>query len=287
MALILDGRKVGEGIAAGLHAEFAEKAAAGFIVPCLAIVQIGNNKESEAYIRNKKKFGDRVGASVMHVHLPEEITEAEALREISALNADESVHGIIVQLPLPKHLHKERLIEAVSWGKDVDGLGAMNVKGLWINNAHTFMPATTRGILAMLRYYNIEIAGKSVVIVGRSALVGKPTAMAFINASATVTVCHSETKDLEYHTLEADIIVAAVGRPRLITRAHVKPHQVVIDVGTTVEEIPERRFSGDVDFDEVSKIVDAISPVPGGVGPLTVASLFLNLRDAYLRKLVI
>lgn len=287
MALILDGKKVRDEIAHTLKGKIAEKTKEGFVKPCLAIIQIGNNKESEAYIHNKKVFGAKVGAEVIHVHLPEIVTEDEVRKEIQSLNDDDSVHGIIIQLPLPKHIHKENLIESVMPKKDVDGLCAVNVKGLWIHNKDTVIPATTRGVFTLLAHYGIEIAGKHVVVIGRSTLVGKPTALTFLNNNATVTVCHSETKNLEYHTLEADIIVTAVGRPRLLTELHVKPHQVIIDVGITIEDIPERRSVGDVAYEEVSKIVYALSPVPGGVGPMTVASLFENLFDAYLKKLVI
>lgn len=287
MALILDGKKIRDQIADRLKDFVHNKVKDGFVRPSLAIIQVGNNKESEAYIRNKKKFGERVGAEVIHVHLPDSTSEENILAEIKSLNEDDNVHGIIIQLPLPRGLDKNKLIELINPQKDVDGLCAHNIKGLWTNSSETIIPATTRGILTMLDHYKIEVSGKNIVVIGRSALVGRPTATALLNKDATVTLCHSFTKDLEYHTLDADIIISAAGRPRLITESHVKPHHVIIDVGITIEEIPEVRAHGDVDFDSVSLIVDAISPVPGGVGPMTVASLFENLIDSYKKKLVL
>lgn len=281
MALILDGKKIRDEIADNLKHQISEKVKEGFVRPSLAIIQVGNIKESEAYIKNKKKFGERVGAEVIHIHLADNVEEDDVLAEIKNLNDDEAVHGVIVQIPLPKHLNKNKLIEAILPRKDVDGMCATNIKGLWIDSKETIMPATTRGILTMLDKNDIEISGKNVVIIGRSVLVGRPTALAMINRNATVTLCHTFTKNLEFHTLDADIIVSAVGRPRLITEFHVKPHQVIVDVGITIEDTPETRSVGDVDFENVEPLVDAISPVPGGVGPMTVASLFENLFDAY------
>ncbi|HEY1037655.1 MAG TPA: bifunctional 5,10-methylenetetrahydrofolate dehydrogenase/5,10-methenyltetrahydrofolate cyclohydrolase [Candidatus Paceibacterota bacterium] len=287
MAIILDGKNLRNEIAAKLKAVVDEKLEKGFVKPSLAIVQIGNNKESETYIRNKKRFGESIGVNVLHVHLPEEIEQTEVQKEIKNLNEDESVDGIILQLPIPKHLHKEMLIESISLKKDVDGLTSRSVKGLWIDSGTSLMPATTRGILSLLKKYDVSLSGKKVVVVGRSALVGKPTALALLNKGATVTICHSETKDLEAQTVEADIIVAAVGRPRLISRHHVRPGQIIIDVGTTIENPDDRKCVGDADFEDIKDIVAMISPVPGGVGPMTVASLFENVVDVYLRKTMI
>ncbi len=281
MALILDGKKIRDEIADRLKHQVSEKVKEGFVRPSLAIIQVGNIKESEAYIKNKKKFGERVGVEVVHIHLADNVSEDDVLEEIKNLNNDKAIHGVIVQMPLPKHLDKNKLIESIVPQKDVDGMCSANIKGLWIGSKETIMPATTRGILTLLDHYAIEIAGKNIVILGRSALVGRPTALAMINRDATVTLCHSFTKNLEFHTLDADIIISAIGRPRFITEFHIKPHQVIVDVGITMEEVPEIRAVGDVDFENVEPLVDAISPVPGGVGPLTVASLFENLFDAY------
>jgi methylenetetrahydrofolate dehydrogenase (NADP+)/methenyltetrahydrofolate cyclohydrolase len=286
MALILDGKKIHSQVLEDLKSKIAIHLADGFVRPTLAIVQVGNNKESTSYIHHKKKFGEKIGAEVVHIHLQDTVSEADVLSEIQNLNTDESVHGIIVQLPLPKHIDREILIKNINSEKDVDGLSPLNVMGLWVNDSNTVLPATTRGILTMLEYYNIEVKGKKVVMVGRSTLVGKPTALALLNKGATVTVCHSHTEKLRDHTLEADIIISAVGIPRLISEDCVHSGQVVIDVGITfLKDETVQTLKGDVDFDSVSKIVSAISPVPGGVGPLTVCSLFQNLYDAYKKKL--
>ncbi|MCF7865735.1 MAG: bifunctional 5,10-methylenetetrahydrofolate dehydrogenase/5,10-methenyltetrahydrofolate cyclohydrolase [Candidatus Pacebacteria bacterium] len=286
MPLILDGKKINSEIRQDLSTRIAINLADGFAKPCLAIIQIGNTKESTKYIEHKKKFGHTIGAEVLHIHLPDTVSDSEVLKEISSLNTDDSVHGIIIQLPLPKHIDRDVLVEAVISSKDVDGLTSENIRGLWTNDKGYILPATARAILTMLDYYDIQVSGKKVVVVGRSTLVGKPTAMALINKGATVTVCHSGTVKLADHTLEADIIISAVGFPRLIDEHCVRPHQVIIDVGTTfIKDEEVEKITGDVDYNAVSQIVAAISPVPGGVGPLTVSSLFQNVYDAYLKKI--
>lgn len=286
MTLILDGKKINSEIKQDLSTRIAITLADGFIKPCLAIIQIGNTKESTKYIEHKKKFGHAIGMEVLHIHLPDTVTTAEVLTEINSLNTDESVHGIIIQLPLPKHIDRDIIVEAVSADKDVDGLSSKNIRGLWTNDKGYILPATARAILTMLDYYDIDVSGKKVVVIGRSTLVGKPIALALMNRGSTVTVCHSATLKLADHTLEADIIISAVGFPRLITRDFVRPHQVVIDVGTTfIKDEEVDKIHGDVDFKDVTDIVAAISPVPGGVGPLTVSSLFQNVYDAYIKKI--
>ncbi len=286
MPLLLDGKKINSEIQQDLRTKIAIKIADGFIKPCLAIVQIGNTKESTKYIEHKKKFGHAIGVEVLHVHLPDTVTDQEVLQEIEALNIDNAVHGIIVQLPLPKHIHRDTIIEAVVPEKDVDGLSSKNIRGLWTNDTGYILPATARAVLTMLEYYNIDVLGKKVVVIGRSTLVGKPTAIALMNKGATVTVCHASTQKLSDHTLEADIIISAVGFPRLINEHFVRPHQVVVDVGITfIKDEEVDTITGDVDFKAVSEIVSAISPVPGGVGPLTVSCLFQNVFDAYMKHI--
>jgi methylenetetrahydrofolate dehydrogenase (NADP+) / methenyltetrahydrofolate cyclohydrolase len=277
----LDGKKIRDAIALRLKGLISEKIEQGFTRPCSVIIQVGNNQESALYIKNKKTFGEKIGAVVTHVHLPQSITQEEILKEIKNLNTDASVHGIIIQMPLPAHLHREVCIEAIDPHKDIDGLHSYNVKTMWVHGEKGIVPATTRGILTLLSEYNVEISGKHVVVVGRSFLVGRPTAIAFLNKNATVTLCHSKTENLEFHTSAADIIIAAAGIPRLISTQHVRPGQVIVDVGITIEEVPERKAVGDVDFDAVKGIVSGVSPVPGGAGPMTVASLFENLYDVY------
>ncbi len=283
--LILDGKKTQRDISEGMRHFVNDHVKKGFVNPCLAIVQVGDDKASDSYIRNKKKFGESIGVQVLHIHLPKDISEAEVLTEIKSLNTDESVHGIILQLPLPRDLNKELLIEAIHHSKDVDGLTSKNVKGLWVGSDKSLVPATSRGILTLLKHYNIDVRGKKIVVIGRSALVGKPTAMLMLKENATVSICHSETPNIETYTLDADIIISAVGRPRFITSYHVRPGQIVIDVGITIDTM-DKVCKGDVDFIEVAPIVKAISPVPGGVGPMTVLSLFQNLLDVYTKKVI-
>lgn len=305
MAKILDGKIVRDKIAKELETKIKALPAGGppSRRPKLVIIQVGNLPESNAYINQKVKFGERIGSLVDHQKFAENISQDELTSNLQQLNADSSVHGIIVQMPIAKHLDKDTLIDSIDPAKDVDGLSAVNVKHLWENTNKGFIPATTKGILTLLDYYEIPIAGKKATIVGRSYLVGKPTAIAFLNRGATVTVCHSQTKDLKTETRNAEILVVAVGKPNLITKEHVSKGQVVIDVGINVVENrqktndkglllkpegePEtRKLVGDVAFDEVSKIVSAITPVPGGIGPMTVASLFENLLEAYKRQTI-
>lgn len=256
------------------------------VQPTLVVIQIGDRPDSSAYIKAKKSFGEKIGARVIHEVLPEKATSEIVISQITKYNADHSVHGIIVQLPLPVHLDQHTILEAIDPKKDVDGLTSTHTQELWEDGSEIVLPATTRGILALLDCYQIPVGGKKVVIVGRSVLVGKPTALAFLNRNATVTICHRGTKNLEEETRRADILIVAIGRAHFITKDFVCEGQVVIDVGINTigdgklqEEVGKRKLVGDVDFENVSKIVSAISPVPGGVGAMTVASLFENLLD--------
>lgn len=282
MATILDGRVIRDRIREALKGKIARLSRP----PALAIIQVGAREDSSAYIRQKQMFGESVGARVALKQFPEAVPEGEVLSYIEALNEDESTDGIILQIPLPAHLSKDALIEAIAPQKDVDGLTSKNAKCLWAGSPR-IIPATARGILTLLRAYDIDPKGKRVVVVGRSTLVGKPTALLLLSEHATVTIAHRETRNLPLITKEADILVAAVGCPYLIGKEHVSSGQTVIDVGINTptgekldEEISEKKLVGDVDFDAVKDIVAAISPVPGGVGPMTVASLFENLVEA-------
>lgn len=274
MAKILDGKALRDKVADDLKVQIEKLDQK----PELVIFQIGDVAESNTYIGQKIKFGEKIGAVVTHIKLPENIAQAELIKEIQAKNDDENVNGIIVQLPIPEKLNREKIIETIDFKKDVDGQTAKNLK-LLMENADCFIPATTKGVITMLDHYEIPIAGKHIVIVGRSTLVGKPTALAMLNRDATVTIAHSKTANLESVTKSADILVVAVGRSKLVTKEFVKADQTVIDVGINVNE--EGKLIGDVDFENVEKIVAAISPVPGGAGPMTVASLFENLLKAY------
>ncbi|HSX19176.1 MAG TPA: bifunctional 5,10-methylenetetrahydrofolate dehydrogenase/5,10-methenyltetrahydrofolate cyclohydrolase [Candidatus Saccharimonadales bacterium] len=285
MAQMLDGKSVRDKIAVELTAQIAKLDQK----PELVIFQIGDVAESNTYIGQKIKFGEKIGAVVTLVKLPEDISQAEVIKEVEAKNQDETVNGIIVQLPIPKTLDKEEIIQTIDPKKDVDGQNSKTLK-LLMEGKDCFIPATTQGVLTLLEHYKISLAGKHAVIVGRSTLVGKPTALAFLNKDATVTIAHSKTENLKQETRNADILIVAIGKPKMITKEFVKAGQVVIDVGINVvdqssetrDQRPEKpKLVGDVDFENVKDIVEAITPVPGGVGPMTVASLFQNLLVAY------
>src|SRR3990167_11506545 len=296
MAKILDGRIVRDKIAQKLSTQISSLRTK----PKLAILQVGDLAQSNTYIRQKMLFGQKIGAIVDHQKFPAGITQKDLISKLYSLNSIPSTHGIIVQMPIPKSLDKDQIIDSISPQKDVDGLTSINLKLLWENRKEGHIPATTKGILTLLDYYKIPIAGKHVVVVGRSFLVGKPTALAFLNRDATVTITHSKSKNLPSITKTANILVVAAGKAKLIGRNHVSSGQVVVDVGINVindkpsfakatDGKPEtepvgRKLVGDVDFESVRKIVAAITPVPGGIGPMTVASLFENLLEAYKRQ---
>src|SRR3989338_3138951 len=281
---LLDGKKLNEKIAEKLKVEISRLRSK----PKLVIIQVADLAESNTYIDRKIKFGEKIGAIVEHKRFPEKITQEELIGHIKVYDQNSSVHGIIVQMPLPKHIDKDEIIDSIDPAKDVDGLTSRNLKLLWEAKGEGFLPATTKGVISLLDEYKIAISGKHVVVVGRSFLVGKPTFLAFLNRDATVTVCHRHTKDLAKLTKSADILIVAAGKPNLIGKEHVSKNQVVIDVGINAienENGPHHKLVGDVNFEEVSKIVKAISPVPGGAGPMTVASLFENLLEAYKRQI--
>lgn len=299
MTKILDGRIVRDKIAKDLTEKIKSASRLNRIQPKLVIIQVGNLPESTAYIKQKLLFGQKIGAVVNHQVFPETIDQQSLIAKIREFNADPTIHGIIVQLPLPGYLDKDAVIDTINPEKDIDGLTSFNLKLLWGDKPQGYIPATTRGILTLLDYYKIPVAGKKVVIVGRSFLVGKPTVLALLNRDATVTVCHRKTKSLKLETRNCDILIVAAGQPKLITKDYVSKDQVVVDVGINVAndkqletgnwkpetEITGRQLVGDVDFESVSKIVKAISPVPGGIGPMTVVSLFQNLLAAYYRQI--
>lgn len=247
-------------------------------VPHLVIIQIGDDPASDVYVARKAAFGKSIGAQVTIAKLPHDTTTEKVLEQIAEYNRNMSVHGIIVQLPISAHLNKEMLINAINPKKDVDGLTAVNVWKLMDNDASGIVSATARGVTALLNAYSIDIEGAHVVIVGDSLLVGKSCAVHLLNQNATVTICHDKTKNLAALTKQADILIVAVGKPGLISHFHVSPGQVVIDIGITRQA--DGSVVGDVDFESVKDIVAAITPVPGGVGPMTVVALFENLIAA-------
>ncbi len=271
---ILNGKEVAEVREGNLRASISSLSTP----PHLAIIQVGNNSASTKYIEYKKRFAGRVGAIVTHEQQEENINEKELCEHIQNYNDDISVHGIIVQLPLPKHIRPWVIMDAIDPKKDVDGLTSTNLRHVYEND-EIILPATTKGILTLLENYNIKLEGKHVVVVGRSSLVGKPTALACINRNATVTVCHSKTNNLIEVTNTADILIVAIGQANLIRESYIKKGCVVVDVGINVDE--ENKVTGDVLFESLSEKADAISPVPGGVGPMTIVSLFENLLQVY------
>lgn len=246
--------------------------------PCLTIIQIGNNEASNIYINRKVSFAEEIGAIAEVINFEEDITTAKCVETILDLNTDDEVNGIIVQLPIPKHLDKELILNTIDPKKDVDGLTARNMWKLMDGDKSGIIPATARGIQILLDEYEIGLKGKHAVIVGDSILVGKSTMLYFLENGATVTVCNEHTIDLPKFTREADILVSAVGKEGLIGLEHVTSKQVVIDVGIVRRD---EKIYGDVQFDAVKDHVKMITPVPGGVGPLTVLSLFENLVDTF------
>lgn len=249
----------------------------------LTVILVGENPASQVYVRNKVKACEAAGMKSDLIVLPADTSQAALLTKIDQLNADESVDGILVQLPLPAQIDSHRVIEAIAADKDVDGFHVANA-GALMTGAPQFRPCTPYGVMKMLESINTPIRGAHAVIVGASNIVGKPMAMLLLAAGATVTLCNSKTRDLPAMTRQADILVAAVGRPKLIDAAMVKPGAVVIDVG--INRLDDGKLAGDVDFESVKTVAGAITPVPGGVGPMTIAMLLVNTMESAERRLV-
>jgi len=271
--MILDGKKLKQTILNDLREEVSEL----IEKPKLVVIQVGHDEASNVYIKQKKNMCETVGYQYQHITLEETTTTEEILNIINKLNSDPRVNGILVQMPLPIQIDTNLIQNAVLPEKDVDGLTDINA-GKLIHNKDALLPCTPYGVMELLKSYNISLEGKNVVIVGRSNLVGKPLAALMLNAGATVDVCHSKTIDLSKHTHTADILVSAVGKPKLITKEMVKEHAVIIDVGITRTA---NGLCGDVDYENVSPTASYITPVPGGVGPMTVAMLAKNILKAY------
>ncbi len=275
-AVIIDGKQVAADVRAEVAQKVSELKQKG-IAPCLAVILVGENPASVSYVTGKQKALAEVGMVDRSVHLPESTSEAELLKLIDELNADDSVHGILVQLPLPKHINEEKVIMAISPEKDVDGFHPVSVGNLMIGR-QGFLPCTPHGIIVLLKKAGIETSGKHAVVIGRSNIVGKPMAQMLLRRNATVTICHSYTNDLDEIIKTADIVVSAVGK-KIVRCKMVKKNSVVVDVG--IYRDSDGKLTGDVDFDYVSKSVGYISPVPGGVGPMTIASLMYNASKVY------
>lgn len=277
---ILDGRLVSDSILKEVSREVKALVKAK-VLPKLVIILVGDSPASLSYIKQKRLASEKTGINCIQKILDKNVTTEDLISIIEKLNKDKTVHGILVQLPLPKHVNTNLVIRAIDPMKDVDGFQAYNLGKMFLSaKFECLSPCTPRGIIKMLEYYKVEIAGKSVTIVGRSNIVGKPLAIMLMNRDATVTVCHSKTAHIENYTRDADIVVAAVGRPKMITADMVKKGAIVIDVGTTKVD---NKLTGDVDFEKVSKKASFITPVPGGVGPMTVACLMENVVRAAKR----
>lgn len=276
MAKIIDGKAVSQFVKDEVKKEVSALGEKGVSVG-LAVIIVGNDPASRTYVNNKKKACEATGIISEEYALPEDTTMDELLALIKELNAKKSINGILCQLPLPKHLDEKAVIENIDPIKDVDAFHAVNTGHIMIGD-YSFLPCTPAGIMEMLKYYNIEIEGKECVVIGRSNIVGKPMAMLLLQKNGTVTVCHSRTKNLKEVTSRADILVAAVGIPYFVTADMVKDGAVVIDVG--MDRNKEGKLCGDVDFAEVEKKASYITPVPGGVGPMTIATLMKNTVTA-------
>jgi methylenetetrahydrofolate dehydrogenase (NADP+)/methenyltetrahydrofolate cyclohydrolase len=280
-AVLLDGKKLAQTMQAEIATKVTAMTERSGLRPGLAAVIVGDNPASQTYVRNKRKACQQVGIESWLHQLPKETTEAELLDLVRRLNADPAVHGILVQLPLPKQIKESAVVEVVSPLKDVDGFGPENLGLLTAGHAR-YLPPTPHGVQQLLLRNNIPIEGRHVVIVGRSNIVGKPLALILMQkaaeANATVTVCHSRSRDLSAITRGADIVIVAIGQPRFLTAEVIRPGAVVVDVGTN--RLPDGKLVGDVDFDAVREVASAISPVPGGVGPMTITMLLSNTLQA-------
>ena len=273
----IDGKVLAKEIKGELAKEVAVLAEETGERPGLAVILVGNDPASETYVRGKVRDCEEVGIRSQLIRKPDTIEEDELLSEVQRLNEDPAIHGILVQLPLPDQINPDRVISEIRPGKDVDGFHPLNA-GRLATGLDSLLPCTPHGILQMLKRSGVSIAGKHAVVVGRSNIVGKPVSLLLQRENATVTMCHSRTEDLAHHTRQADILVAAVGRLHMITRQHVREGAVVIDVG--MNRTPEGKLAGDVDFDAVESIASRITPVPGGVGPMTRAMLLYNTVKA-------
>ena len=280
MAYLIDGKRISQEIKDEVKLETAELAKAGIKVT-LAVIMVGDDPASAVYVGNKKKACAYTGIESLSYELPESTTKSQLLSLIDELNGREDVNGILVQLPLPRHIDEQKVILAIDPGKDVDGFHPMNVGALMTGEAG-FVSCTPAGIIELLKRSNVEIDGKNCVVVGRSNIVGKPMAILMLRENATVTICHSHTKNLREICKNADILIAAIGKPKFFDESYIKEGAVVIDVG--IHRMENKKLCGDVDREAVESLVSAITPVPGGVGPMTIAMLMHNCVEAVRLK---
>ncbi len=276
MAVIIDGKALAKKIRENLKKECEELKQKG-IIPKLAVIMVGDNPASKVYVKNKSKACEEIGINYEEYLLEENTTQEQLIDLIQNLNKDKTVNGILLQSPIPDHLNINQAIKAITYSKDVDGFTPSSIGKLMIGE-DTFISCTPYGVIKMFEEYNIDLTGKNVVILGRSNIVGKPLLQCCLNKNATVTVCHSKTKDLIEYTKRADILIAAIGKSKFVKKEMLKDGVVVIDVGINRGE--DGKLTGDVDFDEVEKIASYITPVPGGVGPMTIAMLMNNVIKA-------
>lgn len=275
-AQLLDGNALGQKLRAGFKQK-ADELAAQRTRPGLAVILVGGDQASQVYVRNKVNACAQAGIHSEQYRYADDEAPQVVLDRIAALNADPKIHGILVQLPLPKHFDADTVLEAIAPEKDVDGFRAENV-GALVQGQACFIPCTPYGVMKFFEEAGVNLKGKEAVVVGRSNIVGKPMAMLLMHAGATVTVCHSQTRDLKAHCQRADILVAAIGKPKMITGDMIKPGAVVIDVG--INRQPDGKLCGDVDFDSAKDVASFITPVPGGVGPMTITMLLANTLES-------
>ena len=282
MSAIIDGKLVSAEIRASVKESVAAFTAKYNVKPGLAVILVGDDPASHVYVRNKHKGCVEAGMNSIQIEMPEDTSEELLLSKIRELNADDSVHGILVQLPLPKHINEDNVINAISPDKDVDAFHPVNV-GKIMTGKYDFLPCTPAGIMSLLDYYKVDVEGKNCVVIGRSNIVGKPMALLLLERNGTVTVTHSRTKNLAAIAASADILVVAIGKPNFVTAEFVKDGAVVVDVG--INRLPSGKLAGDVDFESVAPKASLITPVPGGVGPMTITTLLRNTLKAAEKKL--
>ena len=272
VAKILDGKQIAKEYRQRLKNQVNDLKEYGF-TPKLSVILVGNDGASQSYVKSKKKAAEKIGMISEIIHLDESTSEEVVLSELNRLNNDDTVSGILVQVPLPKQVSEQKVLEAINPEKDVDGFHPINIGKLYIDE-QTFVPCTPLGIMEILKHADINLEGKNAVVIGRSHIVGQPVSKLLLQANATVTILHSRTKNMNAHLKQADVIVSAVGQPGLVTKDNVKKGAVIIDVGNTPDE--NGKLKGDVAYDEVKEIASAITPVPGGVGPLTITMVLNN-----------
>ena len=272
VAKILDGKQIAKEYRQRLKNQVNDLKEHGF-TPKLSVILVGNDGASQSYVKSKKKAAEKIGMISEIIHLDESTSEEVVLSELNRLNNDDTVSGILVQVPLPKQVSEQKVLETINPNKDVDGFHPINIGKLYIDE-QTFVPCTPLGIMEILKHADINLEGKNAVVIGRSHIVGQPVSKLLLQANATVTILHSRTKNMNAHLKQADVIVSAVGQPGLVTKENVKKGAVIIDVGNTPDE--NGKLKGDVAYDEVKEIASAITPVPGGVGPLTITMVLNN-----------